>query len=672
MGWKSAVIAGAALLILNLLRSRAPADRASVLQLAVVSLLLLPLVSFALPSLQLATPMIAAPTADSFSPAAAARLEPSAVITPVAMSGDVANAAAAFEPVTPASQRLPLGLMLQLGYGLGVVLLLGRLAAGLLTLRRWTMRGVAVTETRWTAALDRARAAAGVEAPVRLLASDHAPSPLSWGVLRPVILIDRASLARPQYADAILAHEVAHVARRDWLSLMLSRLAVALFWLNPLVWLVERALVQDVEEAADDQAIDRVEPVAYARTLLACVRSAAAMPAAANSMAATSGLSRRVAAILDDKRRRAPAGSLRTTLAMAACIALSGPVAALELVASDAPGRPTSRSAPYTALDAPQGPDASDPVAAADAQAEADAEVTPILAAEDLEVREAMVISDRHVADAAAAAADAVAAEQDRAVLESDRDAEVEARAEAAAEARAEAFERAAEARADAAEALAEARAAARSHAVAQAVAIARARDSGHERLTPSQLMQLKVHGVDEAYVRDIASIGPRYQNLAPSRLVLLKVHGVTAETARRMAAAGVDDVSPEHLAQFSVHGVTPEYVRDMRAAGFGRLSAGQLVQARIHGVSPASAKGFVDLGYRALTTGQLVQMAIHGVSPAYVRALQAAGLGDATPSQLVQMRIHGVSPEIVRRGREAGRRVTPETLVQMQIHGEL
>ena len=100
------------------------------------------------------------------------------------------------------------------------------------------------------------------------MVSDAVPSPLSWGWRNPVILIDPDTLDEPEEAAAILAHEIAHVARRDWPVLMLTRIAATLFWFNPLVWLLEREVVQQAEEAADCEAARCVEPARYARTLL--------------------------------------------------------------------------------------------------------------------------------------------------------------------------------------------------------------------------------------------------------------------------------------------------------------------------------------------------------------------------------------------------------------------
>jgi beta-lactamase regulating signal transducer with metallopeptidase domain len=55
---------------------------------------------------------------------------------------------------------------------------------------------------------------------VRLLVSEEVGSPMSWGFAKPVILLDVDTLERPEDAEAILAHEMAHVERNDWAVLM--------------------------------------------------------------------------------------------------------------------------------------------------------------------------------------------------------------------------------------------------------------------------------------------------------------------------------------------------------------------------------------------------------------------------------------------------------------------
>ena len=341
MAWKSALIAGAALALAYGLRSRSASDRALVLRVGVTMLLLLPFVSLWLPALEIvafAAPE-PAPSLDSLPPEVRMAL----------LSG---ASAAAPEP-TIWDDPTPLVL---LAYAGGLAMVGSRLLAGLWTLVGWTRRAREVTCPEWLAAFDRVRWGISNAESVRLLVSDEVRSPLSWGWRRPVILIDPDTLDQPEDADAILAHEAAHVARRDWPVLMLSRLAATLFWFNPLVWKLEREIVQQAEEAADVAAAERVEPARYAETLLSWARANTMVPA--NSIApSASALGRRMKAVLDRRLRERPSDSGWTALAILLCIGVAAPVAAAQLVAAApqppaapaAPGAPPASAAPAAA-----------------------------------------------------------------------------------------------------------------------------------------------------------------------------------------------------------------------------------------------------------------------------------------------------------------------------------
>jgi hypothetical protein len=349
MAWKSALIAGAALGLAYGLRSRAAADRALVLRIGVAMLLLLPLIAVALPVLPVEAWAAPAAEAPAFY-----------VPGPEAQLPQAAGAGLQPAPPTIRDDPAPLVLLAYLG---GLLMVGGRLLAGLWMLRRWTRGARDVTCPEWLAAFERARRDAANGSRLRLMVSDEVPSPLSWGLIDPVILIDPATLAQAGEADAILAHEVAHVARRDWLALMLTRIAAALFWFNPIVWLLEREIVQQAEEAADREAAAHVEPARYAQTLL-CWAQGAGRALPANSIAPKgSALGRRVRAILDRRLRERPTGSALTRFAVMLCVVIAAPVAAMKLVQAAAPAAPQAPAAPV-APHAPPAPGHPAPPAA--------------------------------------------------------------------------------------------------------------------------------------------------------------------------------------------------------------------------------------------------------------------------------------------------------------------
>ena len=325
MAAKSALICGIALLLAMAIRDRAASDRARVLRIGVALLLALPLVDAVFPALQI----------EAFAaPAAAAPMTLSATELQALMA---LGAGAA--PVEASIWDDPAPLILLL-WAAGALVVASRLAIGLYTLARWTRAAGPATDPMWVAALDRAREASGAPANLRLLVGDKVPGPLGWGFRNPVILIDVDTYAEREEADAILAHEVAHVARGDWPALMATRLATALFWFNPLVWALAREAVQQAEEAADAHAAHVVEPTRYAETLLSWAQIGRGIAVPANSIAPARGLTRRVRAVLEPRLRERSAGSRVAVMAMLVCVGIAAPVTALEFVEAARPEAP--------------------------------------------------------------------------------------------------------------------------------------------------------------------------------------------------------------------------------------------------------------------------------------------------------------------------------------------
>lgn len=308
---KSSLIAGAGLVCSRLLAQR-PVDRVDILRGVTVLLLALPVVMAILPSLKLALLPAAAPL-------------PTSPALPM-WQGEVGPIAGV--EVSGALPWPTAVLVIGTVWLVGSAAVAGRLLLGLHTLARWTRAGRAVKCPVWLTALETQTSG---DRP-RLVASDHLSGPLSWGATPGVILVDPASLVERQAAPAILAHELAHLRRKDWVFLILSRISLALFWFNPLVWRLHIELVARSEEAADAAALTTVDRQVYARTLvrLAAHPAPRFIPCAASPMAADAHtLKTRIACIMSNvPSRRRP---LTVALTVAALAAVATPLAALEL-----------------------------------------------------------------------------------------------------------------------------------------------------------------------------------------------------------------------------------------------------------------------------------------------------------------------------------------------------
>jgi len=138
---------------------------------------------------------------------------------------------------------------------------------------------------------------------VWLMESSAIGAPVTAGFFRPAILIPGGFAV----TDAVIAHELAHVRRRDCLTLFLTQLVCAIYWFNPLVWFAARRIALDQERAADDCVLASGEdPVAYSELLLETARKYvnALRLHAVPSMALPSHLERRITSILDTREAR--------------------------------------------------------------------------------------------------------------------------------------------------------------------------------------------------------------------------------------------------------------------------------------------------------------------------------------------------------------------------------
>jgi len=161
-------------------------------------------------------------------------------------------------------------------------------AAGWMLLHHRIRRCTAPALAAWEGLLHDLRPKMRAGRNVSLLRADWLTSPAVYGVLKPVILIPSAAVAglSPQQLEAILAHELAHVLRHDYLLHLLQTFAETLLFHHPAAWWIGRQIRQERECCCDQLAAQATgDRIALAQALLAIEEHRAALPA----IAATGG-----------------------------------------------------------------------------------------------------------------------------------------------------------------------------------------------------------------------------------------------------------------------------------------------------------------------------------------------------------------------------------------------
>lgn len=119
--------------------------------------------------------------------------------------------------------------------------------------------------------------------------------------------------------------------------------------------------------------------------------------------------------------------------------------------------------------------------------------------------------------------------------------------------------------------------------------------------LTTEQIIELKIHGVNPAFVQQARQLG--LTNLSFEQLIQLAVHGIDTTFIQQFRDAGLEDLTFDRLIEFSVHGVDAAFVKQSYAAGFKDLGVEQVIQLAIHGVDAAFMH---ELGFGKGSSAQL------------------------------------------------------------------
>lgn len=354
---KATLILAIARLLLFAMPRAAAATKHLVATAALIAVVALPFASASLPSWHVASAK--RPTAQAALKerllaeeergTAATRGERAASERPAVTVGSAISVAKSFvpdEPLTAVERAISVTQSTWKGWivvaiGIVAILLLVQMLLGLLAVWHVARHAEELKQDDAMRELDAARDALALDKEVRLLRSARISVPVIWGVFKPVLLLPADVVTWPvERLRVVLLHELAHLKRYDGVSLLLTRIAVSLFWFHPLAWTLERAGRSECERACDDLVLaSDVKPSEYADHLLAIARS---MPtfdpfrSVTLAMSRKSQLEGRLLSILQPHVVRRVFSGRNIAVACALAVGVIIPVAAVRLTAEPA------------------------------------------------------------------------------------------------------------------------------------------------------------------------------------------------------------------------------------------------------------------------------------------------------------------------------------------------
>jgi beta-lactamase regulating signal transducer with metallopeptidase domain len=223
----------------------------------------------------------------------------------------------------PAEERMSSWLpWLTLLWLAGVSFLSARMLGGLVYTRRLRRCGARAVAAHWQERAEEISRRLLVSRPVRVLESALVRVPTAVGWLRPVILVPASAFTglTPRQLETILAHELAHVRRHDYLFNLLQTAAETLLFYHPAAWWISRRVRTERELVCDDLAVAATgDALTYARALTQLERLRKTTPAPRLALAADGGqLRARVLRLVGAQPRRRSVSTFAVGLFFAA------------------------------------------------------------------------------------------------------------------------------------------------------------------------------------------------------------------------------------------------------------------------------------------------------------------------------------------------------------------
>jgi beta-lactamase regulating signal transducer with metallopeptidase domain/DNA-directed RNA polymerase subunit F len=498
---------------------------------------------------------------------------------------------------------------------------------------RLSRTGSCKLDRYWQTCRERLCRQLGIRRPVRLLSTSRVEVPIVVGWLRPAVLVPMSALSglTPDQIDALLAHELAHVRRHDYLVNLMQAALETLLFFHPAVWWLSHQVRIEREHCCDDIAVQACgNRAVYVRALadMEGLRQAVCQ----HALAASGGsLLNRVRRLLG----RAPRHSFHAEIWLTSAV----PVLLLLTLATLVGLSPVSAALPAASSESL--------VPVLPSNQESELSGTWESKRDNGKVRLRLAVD----ADDDTWQSNLTFAESSYSGLDS-----------AAPELRRDA-----------------------GTIVLNGTIPPESSGSGRFIFTPSPEYQeelsrlglgeisterafaLMVHDLSLEFIHGLRKL---YDDADLDQLLACRIHDVSAEYAEEMRRAGFGDPGLEQLLAYRIHDITPEYAEKMRQAGFGELDNEQLLAYRIHDITPEYAEKMRQAGFGELDAEELLAYRIHDITPEYAEEMHQAGFGELDSEELLAYRIHDITPEYAEKMRQAGfGEIDAEELLAYRIH---
>ncbi len=197
---------------------------------------------------------------------------------------------------------------------------------------------------------------------------------------------------------------------------------------------------------------------------------------------------------------------------------------------------------------------------------------------------------------------------------------------------------------------------------------IAFLKQNGFNKIKKSQLQNLAIHGLTREKMQDYIT-AYKHSELTLDNIVELQIHGATAQYKKELNDAGYIDVPVSAVVEAKIHGISGAYLQDLKNSGYKVAGLQEVIEMKIHGVTGDFIKKMKTATNKELSQEDIVDAKIHGLDKMDVAKFKTTGT-DPTPEDLRNYAIHNIDADFINMLTGLFGKLEPERIVEAKIHG--
>lgn len=182
-------------------------------------------------------------------------------------------------------------------------------------------------------------------------------------------------------------------------------------------------------------------------------------------------------------------------------------------------------------------------------------------------------------------------------------------------------------------------------------------------------IIDLKIHGIDEDFIQSMKNGG--FQNLNAQKLIEAKIHGIDGDFIKEIQQNIKGKIDIDKAIEMKIHGIDGDFSNKMKDLNGQEMNVEELVNAKIHGLDKMDLKKIKELGYKDLNTEDLQSFSIHGIDANFIESMNKAGLGKLSNDELLSAKIQGLNADYIKGVIDAGlKNLSFDDIMSFKIQG--